>query len=394
MSAPDWQTVTLGSLAHIRRGSSPRPISLPRWFDSRSDVGWVRIGDVADSDGRTLRSTTQRLSSDGIARSRLLRPGTLIMSIAATVGRPVITGFTTCIHDGFVSFEQLRGVEREFLFYVLKGLEESWSSSGQTGSQTNINTSIVSGRQVAIPADRAEQRRIAEAIDDADRLLVALERLIAKKQAIKQALMQQLLAGRTRLPGFSEPWSEVAVGAVAVVTMGQSPPGSSYNTDGDGTPLVQGNADIRDRATVDRIWTTEPTKLCGAGDVVLTVRAPVGYTAVASSQCSLGRGVCALSAGVNNRFLFHALVYAEPKWMLYEQGSTFTAVNSNEVRAFKVYWPGDQAERLAIGEVLDDADGELRALRQRLLKARNIKGGMTQQLLTGRTRLPVKESVA
>ena len=139
------------------------------------------------------------------------------------------------------------------------------------------------------------QREIVESLGDADDLIAALERKIAKKQAIKQGMMQQLLTGRTRLPGFSEPWSEVTVGAVAVVTMGQSPPGSSYNTDGVGTPLVQGNADIRDRATFDRIWTTEPSKLCRAGDVVLTVRAPVGFTAVASNRCCLGRGVCALS---------------------------------------------------------------------------------------------------
>lgn len=282
---------------------------------------------------------------------------------------------------------------RYFFYQFSRNFLARIESLTAKSSVDSVRMETIAGMKIPLP-DRAEQDRIVHAIKDAERMVVALEQLIVKKEAIRQGLMQQLLAGRTRLPGFSEPWSEVAVGAVAVVTMGQSPPGSSYNTDGDGTPLVQGNADIRDRATVDRIWTTEPTKLCGVGDVVLTVRAPVGYTAVASNQCCLGRGVSALSAGVSNRFLFHALVYAEPKWMLYEQGSTFTAVNSNEVRSFKLFWPADRAERLAIGEVLDDADGELRALRQRLTKARSIKDGMTQQLLTGRTRLPVKEVAA
>src|SRR5690348_11814139 len=102
----DWRRVRLGDLASISRGASPRPIASPRWFSETSDVGWVRIADVGRSDGLRLTKTTQRLSADGIAHSRLLSPGTLIMSIAATVGLPVITGIPACIHDGFVAFER------------------------------------------------------------------------------------------------------------------------------------------------------------------------------------------------------------------------------------------------------------------------------------------------
>ena len=235
-----------------------------------------------------------------------------------------------------------------------------------------------------------QQKRAADALQDVDDLIATLERLIAKKQAIKQGMMQQLLTGRTRLPGFYSAWKETTLGSVSSVTMGQSPAGSTYNSDARGLPLVQGNADIRGRVTFDRIWTSAPTKTCEPGDVLLTVRAPVGYTAIASKRSCLGRGVCAISAGNDNRFMFHALVYAEPAWALYEQGSTFTAVNSNEVRSFAIQWPTDSGERQAIARVLDDADKELASLQARLAKARAIKTGMMQQLLTGRTRLPVE----
>lgn len=239
-----------------------------------------------------------------------------------------------------------------------------------------------------------EQRKIGQALDDVDRMIASLERLIAKKSAIKHGMMQELLIGRKRLSGFAGEWHTRKLGDVASVVMGQSPSGRSYNTRGSGTPLIQGNADIRDRRTFDRVWTTEPTKHVRAGDVVLTVRAPVGYTAIASKDACLGRGVCGISAGGATPFLFHALVAAEPTWVLLEQGSTFTSVNSAQVRAFEIRWPDDADERAAIANVLNDADGELEGLERRLQATRSIKQGMMQELLTGRTRLVPSETVA
>ena len=100
----------------------------------------------------------------------------------------------------------------------------------------------------------SEQRAIAEALSDVDGLLAALEELIAKKRTIKQAAMQQLLTGKTRLPGFSGKWAEKLLIELATITMGQSPPSMFYNLRGEGLPLIQGNADIEDRQTIDRVW--------------------------------------------------------------------------------------------------------------------------------------------
>ena len=116
---------------------------------------------------------------------------------------------------------------------------------------------------------------MAAVLSDVDKLIGSLEALIAKKRAIKQAAMQQLLTGRTRLPGFGGEWEMRQLREVAVVTMGQSPPSASYNVVGDGLPLIQGKADIVGRNTIERIWTTSPSKRCARGDIVLTVRDPV-----------------------------------------------------------------------------------------------------------------------
>ena len=192
--------------------------------------------------------------------------------------------------------------------------------------------------QIALPK-LEEQREIATALSDMDALLDGLDRLIAKKRAIKQATMQQLLTGQTRLPGFSEEWEVKRLGDIASIEMGQSPDSRHYNRIGDGIPLIQGNADIENRLTIARVWTTQVTKEGFAGDLLLTVRAPVGAVGKISEGCCLGRGVCSVRPRVDADFLFHALIQSESAWQSLQQGSTFTSANSKQVAEFTLLIP-------------------------------------------------------
>jgi len=195
----EWEVECLGALARgIYRGASPRPIDDPVWFDETSAVGWVRISDVTQA-GRYLTETTQRLSQQGVRHSRYLPRGALIMSICATVGRPIETQIDVCIHDGFVVFERPT-VEQGFLYHVLKELEPRWSSKGQTGSQMNLNTGLIKSTQVPLPPTEAEQTAIATVLSDMDSEIADLEARLAKTRDLKRGMMQALLTGRIRLP--------------------------------------------------------------------------------------------------------------------------------------------------------------------------------------------------
>ena len=145
----EWEVKRLGELAKIQRGASPRPIDSPVWFDDRSSIGWVRISDATRA-GMFLLETTQQLSPLGVKHSRPVATGSLIMSICATVGRPIITKIDVCIHDGFVVFENLQADQR-FLYYVLKWIEPDWSKHGQTGSQMNLNTGLITAHAFPSP---------------------------------------------------------------------------------------------------------------------------------------------------------------------------------------------------------------------------------------------------
>ena len=192
----EWETKRLGDVAKIQRGASPRPIDSPVWFDEKSTIGWVRISDVTSS-GMFLYGTTQRLSLLGVKNSRPVDTGSLIMSICATVGKPVITKIDVCIHDGFVVFDNLEA-NQMFLYYVLKGIEPDWAKHGQTGSQMNLNTGLINGTPIKLPPID-EQSAIAAVLSDMDAELSALEARRDKTRALKQAMMQELLTGRTRL---------------------------------------------------------------------------------------------------------------------------------------------------------------------------------------------------
>ncbi len=191
-----WEVRKLSDLANIQRGASPRPIDSPVWFDDRSSIGWVRISDVTRSN-IFLRETTQRLSALGVKHSRPVNRGSLIMSICATVGRPVITEIETCIHDGFVVFDDLN-VNKHFMYYALKFIEGDWSRHGQTGSQMNLNTGLINRTEISIPPDE-EQIAIACILSDMDTELSKVESQFQKAHQLKQGMMQELLTGRTRL---------------------------------------------------------------------------------------------------------------------------------------------------------------------------------------------------
>lgn len=192
----DWDAPYMGNLAQIQRGASPRPINNPMWFDNKSSIGWLRISDVSKS-RKYLKETTQSLSEAGVANSRFVTEKSLVMSICATVGRPIITHKTLCIHDGFVVFDQMRA-DKEYMYYALSNIENDWAKYGQTGSQMNLNTGLINNTRIPLPSPK-EQEAIAIVLSEMDAEIDALEQRLEKTRNLKTGMMQELLTGKTRL---------------------------------------------------------------------------------------------------------------------------------------------------------------------------------------------------
>ena len=159
-------------------------------------------------------------------------------------------------------------------------------------------------------------------------------------------------------------WPSVRLVDIALIAMGQSPPGETYNDNGEGLPFFQGKADFGDQYPTPRKWCSAPSRIAEAGDILLSVRAPVGPTNVAQEKACIGRGLAAIRANpacAEQAYLRFFFKHVEPTLSLQGQGSTFAAIKSNEVAGLKVPLP-PLSEQRRIVKILDQAD-RLRRLR-------------------------------
>ncbi|GAA8480420.1 restriction endonuclease subunit S [Helicobacter pylori] len=192
-----WQRVRLGDIAEIKRGASPRPIENPKWFCANSNVGWVRISDISKN-SRFLYKTAQKLSKKGIEKSRFIKQNSLIMSMCATIGKPIITKIDTCIHDGFVVFENPK-IDLNYLYYFLCYIEKEWLESGQQGSQVNLNVDLIKNKEVFYPKDLNEQIAIANILSALDHEIISLKNKKRQFENIKKALNHDLMSAKIRV---------------------------------------------------------------------------------------------------------------------------------------------------------------------------------------------------
>ena len=274
-----------------------------------------------------------------------------------------------------------------FLFQMLlsDGFQRILSDYSSGSTAKGIQRKKFEQLAVALPPP-PEQRAIAEALSDVDGLLGALEALIAKKRAIKQAAMQQLLTSRTRLPSFSGPWETKRLGEVADCL------------DNVRVPLNE----------TQRSSMPGPYPYCGANgvldyvndfvlddDVVLIAEdggyfdeyahRPIAYRMSGKVWVNNHAHILKARAGCSQGFLYFALVHKNI--LPYLASGTRAKLNKSEMNKIEIHLSLDEAEQSAIATVLSDIDAEIAALERRRDKTRATKQGMMQQLLTGRVRL-------
>lgn len=222
----EWVENGLGGLADIVRGASPRPIEDPKWFDRNSNVGWLRIRDVTEQNGR-IHYLEQRISKLGQEKTRVLFEQHLLLSIAASVGKPVINYVETGVHDGFLIFRKPR-FDIEFMYQWLKSFELKWQQYGQPGSQVNLNSDIVKSQIVFTPLEK-EQAQIGNYFQKLDSLINQHQQKHDKLSNIKKAMLEKMFPkpGATvpeiRFKGFSGDWEKVRLGDMVTCFSGGTP---------------------------------------------------------------------------------------------------------------------------------------------------------------------------
>ena len=179
-----------------------------------------------------------------------------------------------------------------------------------------------------------------------------------------------------------EGWERAKLSEIANINMGQSPPGHSYNDQGDGLPFYQGKADFGEWNPTARVWCIEPKKIAMPGDVLFSVRAPVGPTNIANCKCIIGRGLAALTPldGIPTEFVLFALRLLEPKLALSGTGSTFTAIRKQDLKKIRINVPPVNEQKRIVAKV-KELLARVNAARERLAKVQEILKRFRQSVI-------------
>jgi len=335
-------------------------------------------------------------------RNKRLRAGDLL---TMRTGYPGVTAIVPAKYDSSQSFTTLisrpkpHAADSNFLcHYINSDLGQEFFAQSQIGgAQKNVNAGTLREMPVLLPSV-PEQRAIATALNDVDALLEVLTRLIAKKRDLKQAAMQQLLTGKTRLSGFHDEWQPKRLGELAEMDSGGTPPASVFAYYDGAIPW----ASISDMTKSGKVMTgterslsqlgfiNSAAKMFPVGSVLYALYASLGECSVAgiplcSSQAILG---IRPHASLHNEFLYYYLIYLKPVVKTLGQHGTQANLNKPMVQDFRLELPS-VAEQIVIATMLSDMDAELSALEARRDKTRALKQAMMQELLTGRTRLVI-----
>ena len=187
--------------------------------------------------------------------------------------------------------------------------------------------------------------------------------------------MRQL---KIRFKKYNDVWENVKLTEAAPIVMGQSPDSKNYTDNPNDYILVQGNADMQNGRVVPRVWTTQITKLAEKGDLILSVRAPVGDIGKTDYNVVLGRGVAAIKG---NEFIFQLLSRMKQfnYWSKLSTGSTFESINSSDIKSTEIYLPS-QDEQSAIGSLFRTLDDLLSSYKDNLANYQSLKATMLSKM--------------
>ena len=417
----DWEVVPMGSLGAFTKGQGIRKDEA-----ASGDILCVRYGEIYTHHNDIIRSFNSRISADVAKLSKRLKKGDLLFAGSGETKEEIgkCVAFVGCeeVYAGgdIVILSPSKG-NSTFFGYLFNApvVVRQKASQGQGDAVVHISANALSSVKLPLPPTRAEQEAIAGALSDADALIESLEQLLAKKRHLKQGAMQELLTGKKRLPGFEvhpgykqtevgvipEDWDDKALGdSCDLITKGTTPTslGRAFVKTGikflkaetlsETGEIISEKLAYIDGATHALLGRSQ---LVG-GDLLISIAGVlgrVGRMAEADIPANINQALAIVRLGrqsrVDRHYLFHSLrssVISNQIRNINVQAAQAN-ISLQNVRDFRLPLPPAKAEQEAIAAILSDMDEEIAALEAKVAKARQIKQGMMQELLTGRIRL-------
>ena len=344
---------------------------------------YLRITDIND-DG-TLNMADLKSVSDEKASNYLLKPNDIVFArTGASTGRNYFYDGTDgeFVFAGFLikfSLDPSKVNPRYIKYYCQSQVYRDWIAAFNTGStRGNINAQTLASTPISLP-NRETQDRIVKILD-------SLENKRRYNKQINDNLQQQAMALYTSM-FLDNPALETTAGTlkdIADISMGQSPNGSSYNENGNGEVFYQGRAEFGYRFPTRRLYTTEPKRMAEAGDVLLSVRAPVGDLNVAYERCCIGRGLGAIhSRNRYQSFVLYTMFALRPQLDVYNgEGTVFGSINRNALNDMPIDIPSEDAIAAfeAIARPMDDM---IRSNYEENCRLQELRDSLLPRLMSG-----------
>ena len=365
-----WENVKLIEAAPIVMGQSP---DSKNYTDNPNDFILVQ-GNADMHNGRVVpRVWTTQIT-------KLAEKGDLILSVRAPVGDIGKTDYNVVLGRGVAA---VKG--NEFIFQLLSRMKQSnyWSKLSTGSTFESINSNDIKSAEIYLPS-MEEQQAIGSLFRTLDDLLTSYKDNLANYHSLKATMLAKMFpkAGQTvpeiRLDGFEGEWEAKILSRVTNITMGQSPKSENYTDNPNDYILVQGNADIKNKQVVPRLWTTEVTKMAEIGDIILTVRAPVGDIGKTDYNVVIGRGVAAIKG---NDFIFYTLEKMKMTgfWNRFSTGSTFDSISSNDIKEAIIQIP-TLKEQQAIGAYFSNLDNLINSYQEKIFQLETLKKKLLQDM--------------
>lgn len=395
-----WKKAKIGELTDIVNGGTPSTAIAEYW---NGGINWCTPSDITKKKTKYLSNTEKTITEKGLSESSasLLPIGTILLCSRATIGEMSIAASEMATNQGFKNLICKKDVDNEFLYYALFPLRNKMLELAIGTTFLEISKSALQSIEVIIPADIIEQTAIAGALSDVDSLISSLQKLIEKKNAIKQGAMQELLTGKKRLPGFDEEWRTYKLGELGSFDKGCGISRAESNT-GNFPAVRYGELYTKHTDYVKQYYS------CISGDVAQTAkRVTFGdILFAASGETKEEIGVCAAIVDRRDIFAGGDIVVFTPTTEIYPiffgtllnmpfvqkqksergQGDAVVHIHADSLSEIIISMP-EKNEQEAIATVIKDFNDEIEQLERKLAKYQQIKQGMMQELLTGRIRL-------
>ena len=338
---------------------------------------------------------------------KVAKKGEVLFSVRAPVGEVNIAKTDVCIGRGLAS---ISGSNNEFIFYLLRAFREKIINR-QTGTVFGaVGREILESTKFPIPSE-TEQAAIAKILSDLDSKIELNQKMNKTLETIAQAIFKHWFIDfefpneegkpykssggemiNYELGKIPKGWQVKYFKDIVSLTMGVSPKGNSYNTDGFGVPLLNGAADFSNGIIEPKKFTTNPVKMCKEGDLLFCIRATIGNLTYSDKEYCIGRGVAALSPinKIFKEYSYFTLEYGLNDLISKASGSVIRGLSKDDIFLYKVLVPKDKI-MAEFHLLVSSMFSSIRYLKIETHSLSNLKDSLLPKLMSGKIRVPLEE---